>query len=151
MAVHTSIEIQAPIQKVFAVVTDLSGYSNWLPQNSAYKDTTDVSDSPVKLGTTYSESGPSGVKTGEVVEFEEPSKVTFSQTLKLNPAWLGVNVGIKVAVTLREGSPGVTVVERDVEVGYPLAFKPFSMVLNKAFAAEGSRTMEEMKKHVEGL
>src|SRR5271163_5077841 len=118
-AISATADINAPAKKIFDVVTDLQSYSKWLPDSGAFKGTTEISDSPVKLGTTYVESTPSGVRSGKVIEFERPSKVVFHQPMKLNPASEGHVIDIKVEMTLKENREGVTTMERDVYLGLP--------------------------------
>jgi hypothetical protein len=120
----------------------------------------------VQLGTTYLEPGPAGIRKGEVVEFESPRKVTFSQPMSLRPYWLGVRIGVRVEMKLREigngevegdrgegegeGERGVkTVVERDVFLRYPWVLWPFKGVVDGMFRRESWRTMEALKKFLE--
>ena len=52
------------------MITDLRGQDRWLAQSTAFRGTVDVSDNPVRLGSTYREPTPQGVRHGEVIEFE---------------------------------------------------------------------------------
>jgi uncharacterized protein YndB with AHSA1/START domain len=151
MTIHLEITIAAPRAKIFAVLTDLPAYSTWLPQSSAFKGTTEVSSTPVQLGTTYLEPGPAGLRKGEIVEFEDPKKVTFHQPMSLKPYFLGIVLDVRVEMVLEEGdTEGVTVLKRDVKLGYPWVLWPFKVVVNNEFRGESWRTMELLKKHVEG-
>jgi uncharacterized protein YndB with AHSA1/START domain len=151
MPIHLEITIAAPRSKVFAVLTDLPAFSEWLPQSSAFKGTTSVSESPVKLGTTYLEPGPVGLRKGEVVEFEEPSKVTFHQPMSMKPYFLGIVLDVRVEMVLKEGEGGGTILERNVKLGYPAVFRPFKGLVDEEFRKESWRTMELLKKHAESL
>ena len=168
MPITSEITIHAPIQAVFKTLTDLPSYSTWLPNSTAYKGTTSISSTPLALGTTYIETNPSGTKTGTVTEYEEPTRVAFSQPLKLKPDGVGWTVGIVVRVGLREvdgrdvNSSGRgngdgdkegkrTVVVRETEVEYPALLRLFRAVLDKGFVDEGRRTLEMLKKHLESL
>jgi uncharacterized protein YndB with AHSA1/START domain len=116
-AVHIVVDIVAPTQKIFVIITDLPSYSKWLPESTAFKGTTEVSETPIKLGTTYTETSPSGIRTGKVIEFEPPSKVVFHKPMKLSPAWVGLVLDLKVEMLFKEGGKGVATVERNVFVG----------------------------------
>jgi uncharacterized protein YndB with AHSA1/START domain len=151
MTIHLSIVIAAPRAKVFAVLTDLAAYSTWLPQSSAFKGTTSVSESPVRLGTTYLEPGPAGLRKGEVVEFEQDSKVTFHQPMTMKPYFLGVVLDVRVEMVLKEGEGGGTVLERDVKLGYPVLLRLVRGLIDGEFRRESWRTMETLKEYVEGL
>jgi uncharacterized protein YndB with AHSA1/START domain len=149
-AISYTIDINAPAKKVFDVVTDLQSYAEWLPDSASFKGTTEVSESPVKLGTTYIESTPSGIRNGKVLEFEPPSKVVFHQPMKLNPVSKGLLVDIRVEVTLTEKG-GVTTVERNVYLGLPEPLLPGKTAWEEGAAAEGARTMTLLKQRVESL
>ena len=148
-AISVTTDINAPIHKVFDVVTDLQSYSEWLPDSTAFKGTTEVSERPVKLGTTYVESTPAGVRSGKVIEFERPSKVVFHQPMKLNPASEGLVIDIKVEVILKEKREGVTTVERNVYLGYPEALQELKTAFDKGAAEEGVRVTDLLKVRVE--
>ena len=47
-----TIDIARPAEHVFALIADLPNYHRWLPPSGLYGTTTQVSDTPVTLGTT---------------------------------------------------------------------------------------------------
>ena len=149
-AIRATTDVNAPAQKVFDAVTDLQSYSKWLPDSGTFNGTTEISESPVKLGTTYVESSPGGVRSGKVIEFERPSKVVFHQPMKLNPASGGHVIDIKVEVTLKENR-GVTTVERDVYLGFPEPLQPLKEAWDKGGSEESVRVLNLLKKYVESL
>ena len=53
IAVTTTVAAEA--DTIFALLIDLPGYSTWLPQSTAYKGTTEISDNPIKVGSQYIE------------------------------------------------------------------------------------------------
>jgi hypothetical protein len=160
MPIHLTIDIKSPITTVFTTLTDLSSYPTWLPHSSSFKGTTQVSETPVKLGTTYLEPGPAGLRKGEIVEFDEPVKVTFHQPMSLRPYWMGMVIDIRVEMRLRasgedegqgEGDRGVkTVLEREVFLIYPWVLWPFRGLVDREFRGEIWRTMECLKTFLEG-
>jgi uncharacterized protein YndB with AHSA1/START domain len=149
-AITATADINAPAQKVFDVVTDLQSYPKWLPDSEIFKGTTEVSETPVKLGTTYIESTPSGVRSGKVLEFERPSKVVFHQPMKLNPISGGLVIDITVEVILKENA-GVTTVARNVYLGYPEPLLKLKTAFDNGASEEGARVMDLLKKRVESL
>ena len=60
--------IRASAERVFEVLADFRSYDRWLPRSSAFHGTTEISDDPIRLGTTYVEPGPTGVRRGRVIE-----------------------------------------------------------------------------------
>jgi uncharacterized protein YndB with AHSA1/START domain len=137
MTIHLTITINAPATKVFTAITDLPSYSTWLPPSSAFKGTTQISDTPTKLGTTYLEPGPTGLRKGEIVEFEEPTKVTFHQPMSMKPYFLGIMLDVRVEIRIKEDGAG-TVVERDV-------------LVDNEFRRDSWRTLELLQKHLESV
>jgi len=161
MPIHLSTTINAPAKEVFAIIADLPTYHNWLPESAAFKGTTQVSHNPVKLGTTYHEPGPAGTRKGEVVEFEPPvgktGKITFKQPMSMKPYVLGMVMDMKVTMTVTEerteGEYGTvkTLLERDINVGYPWALWAFKPLVDAEFKKESLRTLEALKAYAEGL
>ena len=150
-ATRATTDINAPAQKVFDAVTDLHSYPKWLPDSGSFKGTTEISETPVKLGTTYVESSPGGVRNGKVIEFERPSKVVFHQPMKLNPVSEGHVIDIKVEVTLKENREGVTTVERDVYLGFPEPLQSLKEAWDKGASGESVRVLNLLKNYVESL
>jgi uncharacterized protein YndB with AHSA1/START domain len=74
-----TVEIAAPPEVVFAALADLSGYAGWLPQSRTYRSTVDVSDVPVRLGSTYRDHISGDVMHGEVLACEPPALLVFRQ------------------------------------------------------------------------
>jgi hypothetical protein len=151
MPATSILEINAPASKIFNIVVDLKAYDEWLPNSTSFPGITFISESPAKLGTTYVESTPIGVRHGEVIEFSPPSKVIFHQPMQLSNAPEGVLIDIKVEVILREKSEGVTEVERNVYLGFPEPLLELKPIFEKGAGVEGARVMELLKKRVESL
>jgi hypothetical protein len=145
------LDINSPAAKIFDVVVDLQSYSEWLPNSGSFHGITAVSESPIKLGTTYVESTPSGIRSGKVIEFSRPSKVIFQQPMQLNQAPEGVLIDIKVEILLREREERVTTVERNVYLEFPEPLLRLKPVFQKGAGEEGARVMDLLKKHVESL
>jgi uncharacterized protein YndB with AHSA1/START domain len=80
--------IARPIEQVFERATDLSQYADWMPHTGVFRKCSDVSEGPVRLGTTYLDQGRMGSFRGEISEFERPSRVVYKETLR----WFGTPV-----------------------------------------------------------
>lgn len=146
--IRQNAEIRAPAVDIFAAIIDLPGYNRWLPESSAFKGTTEVSTNPVRLGTTYIEPGPSGVRYGQVTEFEEPTKVTFHHPMTLKPLFLGITIDVTVSITIRQEG-AVSHVDRVVSLDIPWLLRLIQSVVIKAFQKESSRTLVTLKSYVE--
>ena len=71
--------------------------------------------------------------------------------MTLKPLALGMVLDVRVEMALREEREGVTVLERNVTLGYPWALWPVKVIVANEFRRESWRTMELLKKHVESL
>jgi uncharacterized protein YndB with AHSA1/START domain len=80
--------IARPIEQVFERATDLSRYADWMPHTGVFRNCSQVSAGPVRLGTTYLDQSRMGSFRGEISEFERPSRVVYKETLR----WFGTPV-----------------------------------------------------------
>jgi len=151
MPATSILTINAPASKIFDVIVDLKSYDEWLPTSTSFPGITSISSSPTKLGTTYIEATPYGIRHGQVVEFSPARKVVFYQPMQLNDAPDGVLVDIEVEVILSEKSKGFTEVQRNVHLGFPEPLLELKPIFEKGSSEEGARVMELLKKRVESL
>jgi hypothetical protein len=141
-------EISCRAEAIFDVIVDFRGQSRWLSESSAFRGTSAVSESPVKLGTTYREPGPLGVRNGLVTEFERPTRITFHQ-----PMTIRLHAGV-VDITMRytlEPKAGSTRVERRVTIDVPRSLKLFQTAIVHAFRVESGRTLLALKAYCDAL
>ncbi|HEY1919040.1 MAG TPA: SRPBCC family protein [Streptosporangiaceae bacterium] len=141
-------DIHCPAETIFDLITDLRGQDRWLPRSSSFRGTADISDDPVRLGTTYREPGPTGVRIGTITEFERPVKITFHQpmTMRLHAG----TVDVTLRYTLSPGADG-THVKRVVTIGIPWSLRLMRPVLVRAFRTESGRTLLALKAHADTL
>ena len=141
-------DINCPVETIFGLIVDFNRQGRWLSESSAFKGTTEVSTDPVRLGTTYREPGPLGVRNGVVTEFEPPTRITFRQpmTLKLHAGTLDITL----RYTLTPQGTG-THVRRVCTLGLPPHLAPFKPVFVRAFRAESGRTLVALKTYADGL
>ena len=145
--IREEIEIHGPAEPIFSAIVDFSGYDRWLTPSSAYRGLTDVSSDPIRLGTTWSEPAPTGVRHGTVSEFDPPDRVTFHQPMSLRPKLLGV-IDITVAMDLTQ-SASSTRVRRRVTLELPWSLKPIRPYVVRQFRAEGARTLRALRDFIE--
>jgi uncharacterized protein YndB with AHSA1/START domain len=74
-----TIDIARPVEQVFALIADLPNYPRWLPPSGLYAATTQVSDTPIRLGTTYRDGSKQVLLRGRVTEFRPPDSLAFHQ------------------------------------------------------------------------
>jgi uncharacterized protein YndB with AHSA1/START domain len=153
IALRFETEIQANAERIFALLADLNGYDRWLPRSWAWRGTSHISHGPTRLGTTYVEPGPFGVRHGRVTEFDPPTRIGFEQPMTSRRRVLGV-IGIRLAHTLTPERDGIRLLRRleleprgPVRVVMPLLVAPFraenTRVIGalKAFAETNTRGM----------
>ncbi|MEP7289216.1 MAG: SRPBCC family protein [Chloroflexota bacterium] len=72
--------INKPAADIFNLLADFQHYSKWLPSEGLYEEIQQVSDTPIKLGTTYLDNGSTGLLQGSVTEFQPPTRLSFRET-----------------------------------------------------------------------
>lgn len=141
-------DIRCPAETIFDLIVDFGGQERWLGKSSAFRGTHEISSDPVVLGTTYREPGPLGVRDGEVVEFERPTRVAFHQPMtgRLHSG----TIDILMAYTLTPG-PASTHVHRLVTIDIPRTLALFRPIIVRAFSHESRRTLLALKAHADTL
>ncbi len=142
--------IAAEPRHVFAVIADLRDYLRWLPLSSAFDGTTDISDGPVGLGTTYVERTPGSERAGRVVAFDAPHRIAFEQPMPLTIpglSWCG-SLDIRVGYTLTGTAHGTRVV-RDVRIEPRGPIRFAAPLMRRPFREENQRVVDALKAFVE--
>lgn len=146
--IRQEAEIAAPVEEIFAAILDFRGYDRWLTTSSVFEGITEISSDPIRLGTTWAEPGPNGVRHGTVTEFEPPTLVTFHQPMTLRPRLLGI-IDITLSITLTP-SPTSVRVRRIVTIGIPWPLKLVQPLVVRQFRRESGRTLLALKAFAEG-
>jgi uncharacterized protein YndB with AHSA1/START domain len=144
---HHETEIQSAVETVFAAIVDLRGYDRWLTPSKSYPGTTEISADPITAGTTYVESGPSGVRRGTVTELRPPTRVTFHQPMTMKPRDLGI-IDITVSYTLTPTAASVQV-DRVTTLTIPWPLKLVQPLVARQFRREIQRTLLALKAYAE--
>ena len=140
-------EVRCPAEQIFDVIADLAGQHRWLAQSTAFRGTVDVSDNPVRLGSTYREPSPQGVRHGEVTEFDPPVRITFHQPMELRPFG---RIDIVQRCTL-EPRGDSALVRRVATLGIPAYLRPLARYIASTTARESERTLTALKTYCETL
>jgi uncharacterized protein YndB with AHSA1/START domain len=141
-------DIHATAERIFALLVNLPDYDRWLPRSTAFHGTTSISEGPMRVGTTYLEQSPFGVRHGTVTGLSSPTVLNFEQPMTLKPPILG-GVGIKLFHTLTPQADSVHLLRR-LELtphGPAVLLTPF---VTRAFRAENERLMNTLKTFAEG-
>jgi uncharacterized protein YndB with AHSA1/START domain len=76
--------INRPIEEVFDRLADINGYGDWMSRDGLFRDSQQVSDGPIEVGTEFYDRSSLGELRGEVTEFEQPRRLGFRQVLHRN-------------------------------------------------------------------
>jgi uncharacterized protein YndB with AHSA1/START domain len=70
--------INATVDDVFARLSDIGGYNDWMPKKgSILRHTKQTSPGPPAMGTTFVDETRFGPTPGETVEFNPPHRLTY--------------------------------------------------------------------------
>lgn len=70
--------VHAPIDDVFARLTDINGYNHWMPQRgSIRRHSEQTSPGAPRVGTTYLDATAVGPTPGEITELDAPRVIVF--------------------------------------------------------------------------
>jgi len=141
-------EIRCSAETIFDLIVDFSAQERWLGKSSAFRGTHEISSDPVVLGTTYREPGPLGVRNGEVVEFERPTRVAFHQPM--TGRFHSGTIDVLMAYTLTPGSAS-THVHRLVTIDIPPTLALVRPIIVRAFSHESRRTLLALKTYADTL
>jgi len=148
VTLHFEIAIRRSPETVFQLLSDLSGYTSWLPPSQLYSQTTAISDHPIRIGTTYSDKGPSSEMHGEVTALEPCSHLAFCQSSHFKRPWLRGDLDIRIRYTLRPIEDGTQVI-RDCKLHTHGMLKVLQPVLLRTIRKENDRILHRMKWYLE--
>jgi uncharacterized protein YndB with AHSA1/START domain len=141
-------DIDCGPERIFDVIVDLDGQARWLPRSSSFRGTTEVSASPVTVGTTYREPGPFGVRNGVVTELERPTSVTFRQPMTMRLGGGTIDIVMRYTLTSRGDS---THVQRTVTLAVPWQLRLFQPLIVREIRRENERTLRALEAYMGGL
>jgi len=138
-----SVEIGRSPAVVFDALTHLGSMVVRLGRSASYGGTIDVSDDPVRVGSTYTDRTPIGRLHGEVRELEPDRRIVFHQAT--SNGWLAVLIGYDLEPT--DGGTRLARTGRITTRG-PLALVHPLVVW--ATSRENRRTMDRLRVALEG-
>lgn len=145
---HFSILINGSADTIFAVLADLSHYDRWLKGSKAFGEIREITPLPVGLGTTYSDAGPSGIRQGEVTEYDPPTRLSFHQPMQVKQGLVRGTIDIHLRHTLEQVEQA-TRVRRDLTLGLHGLLKVAQPFVLSAFRQENERMLRALKQYVE--
>ena len=138
-----TIDIARPVEQVFALIADLPNYHQWLPPSGLYGTTTQVSDTPVTLGTTYVD-GKQATLHGRVTEFQPPVALAFHQEARLLFSRLNIDIRYRL-----EPLGAHTRVYRTTTPRLSGILAPLRPMVMRPIRNENIRTLAMMKQYLE--
>ena len=135
---------------IFDLIADMPNYGRWLSGSQAFGGTTEVTPYPVRLGTTYLDTGPLGQKPGKVIGYDPPRAIAFHHTMLLDLGPLAANVDVNVRYWL-EPDGGATRVVRDLDLTIQMhgPLRVAEPLVAQALRRENLRILAELKRYVE--
>jgi hypothetical protein len=143
-------QIEGSPEIIFDLIADMPNYGRWLPGSEAFGGTTQVSPYPVRLGTTYLDGGPAGLRPGSVTGYDRPHYIAFHHTMLLKRGPLTANIDVHVRCTLELVERATRVIRAlDLPIQIPGLLKPAEPLAVYSFRKENVRILAELKRYVE--
>lgn len=138
--------VEKPIEQVFELISDISGYRRWAPDKSKFFIENKItSEGPIGLGTTYIDQLRwQGKSIGEIVQYQPPFKIKFQQK-----TFFGMPVfrsKFKYTLKTRQNSTEVTHSAQAMPYGF---FKLLEPILSNIVRSERTRTCHAIKRALE--
>ena len=131
--------LPAPTAVVFDILADLEAYREWLPIGAMYRGTTLLGDGPIAAGRRYEDRSARGTLVGQIVTFDPPRRLAFSQGARL----LGIGVTIEVTYDLTEVE-GQTELRRTWRMILPWWLRPLGRRMLPDLARENERILDAL-------
>ncbi len=137
------IDVTSPIERVFELLADLPNYPQWLPPSSLYA-TTEVSETPIRLGTTYVDRSQQGPLHGRVTEYQPPHVLGFHQETGFALGRLTIDIHYQL-----EAVEGATRVHRTTAPQMSGLLALLRPMVIRSIRHENLRTLARMKQYLE--
>ncbi len=143
------IVVERSIETVFEQIRNLNGYKSWLPASGTFTEVVDISDYPVRVGTTYEDRGPATLMRGEVTEMEPPRLIAFRQVMDFKRGVFNGRLTVSVRYRLEVAGSAETLVTRELRMQTAGALIVMRPVLATAIRKENERILQRMKVYLE--
>jgi uncharacterized protein YndB with AHSA1/START domain len=145
MESRTDIRIEAPAERVFAILIALDRYGEWLPPSDVFRGLDVQGDGPIQKGTTYVDRQAAGINmTGEVCVCDEPNVIAFRQVAKLPFGTVHARVEFRM-----DADDGATRVVRHHVIALPWLLWPLTPIAKAKQRTEAKRILESLRHAVE--
>lgn len=134
--------IDRPPDAVYEALTSLGRLKGLIETSGTYRGTVDISDDPIRVGSTYVDRTPLGRLHGTVLELEPGRRVVFRQ------ATASGDLDIQITYALEPATTGTRLV-RTGEITTRRWLGAVHPVVVWATRAENRRTMEALKASLE--
>ncbi|HEX7975777.1 MAG TPA: SRPBCC family protein [Anaerolineales bacterium] len=139
---HFSIEINRSPEAVFNSIADLANYRRWLPPSKTYAETIDISDLPIKAGTTYRDKNTTNIMLGEVRAYTPYSLIVFHQATE-KPS---LDITIRYELSLAGSGTRLARTTTIATFGLLRLIQP---ILVRRIRQENERTLQALKAYLE--
>jgi len=140
-----TIDVARPVEQVFALLADLPNYPRWLPPSGLYA-TTQVSETPIRLGTTYVDRSQQGPLHGRIVAFQPPHVLAFHQETQSPLGRLTIDIHYRL-----EALGATTRVYRTTTPQLSGVLALLRPLIVRSIRNENLRTLARMKQYLETL
>jgi uncharacterized protein YndB with AHSA1/START domain len=127
---------------VFEALTRVGSLQRHIGSSGTYRGTVDVSDDPVRVGSTYVDRTPIGRFQGQVVKLEPDRRVVFRQVTTRN------DLDITITYVLEPAASGTRLV-RTGEITTRGLLALVHPIVVRSTRAENRRTMDALKASLE--
>jgi Polyketide cyclase / dehydrase and lipid transport len=144
-------KVNAPPERLFALLSDMPHYNRWLPASKQFSHTTAVEPYPVQLGTRYHDGQPDKPGKdwwGTVTGFQPPGSIDFHHTIRVTQLRTTIDVHIHYSF---EPEGDATRINRWLllDIAMPLVLRPLRGAITRQFDQENVRTMAAVKQYAE--
>jgi len=142
------ITINCSREEVFALISNLADYPQWLPPSNLYDSVTSIANLPVQRGTVYIDRGQSTIMNGEVTEFEPPHVIAFHQLTRIKRGIPLGGIDLRIHYKLVDQGQK-TQVNRMITLGISGLLRLVQPVIVNAVRKEDERILRMMKTYLE--
>lgn len=111
IALEFERHIEAPPDRIFAVLSDLASYKEWLPPSDVFVALKLRDDGPLRQGSRYLDVTKAGATPGEITVLDSPHRITFVEGLSTPLMRFSVEIAYRL-----EPHDGATRVVRTVRM-----------------------------------
>ena len=132
-------------KQVFDLIANIANYDTWLPSSTTFLGVHDISDTPIKHKTTYTDGQGRLEMHGEIQIYAPPEQIIFHQVSNFRAlGFISSGVDITIDYILVQEHSGTTVI-RNYEVEFSGILKIVRPVALSQINSENERILHIMK------